>query len=147
MRIFLVLALLLSSAAAAVAQSPLRVLVRDERTKTPLPGATVAIPALGTGTATDATGRATLPDLILMDINLPGISGFDAMRILKAGPTTAHIPVVAVSANAMPFDVERGLKAGFYRYITKPIRVSEFMEAVNIALEYANVHPGPGGKP
>ena len=91
--------------------------------------------------------RATLPDLILMDINLPGISGFDAMRILKAGPTTAHIPVVAVSANAMPFDVERGLKAGFYRYITKPIRVSEFMEAVNIALEYANVHPGPGGKP
>ena len=47
----------------------------------------------------------------------------------------------------MPFDVERGLKAGFYRYITKPIRVSEFMEAVNIALEYAHAHPGPGRKP
>ncbi len=87
--------------------------------------------------------RSTLPDLILMDINLPGISGFDAMKIIKAGPTTAHIPIVAVSANAMPLDVERGLKAGFYRYITKPIRVSEFMEAVNIALEYAHAHPGP----
>ncbi|MDP3570574.1 MAG: PAS domain S-box protein, partial [Archangium sp.] len=87
--------------------------------------------------------RSTLPDLILMDINLPGISGFDAMKIIKAGPTTAHIPIVAVSANAMPLDVERGLKAGFYRYITKPIRVSEFMEAVHIALEYAAAHPGP----
>ena len=63
MKVLLFLALLISSAGAAVAQSPLRVLVRDERTKTPLPGATVAIPALGTGTATDATGRATLPDL------------------------------------------------------------------------------------
>ena len=63
MRILLVLALLLSSAYAAVAQSPLRVLVRDERTKTPLPGVTVAIPALGIGAATDAEGRATLLDV------------------------------------------------------------------------------------
>ena len=63
MRIFLVLALLLSSAYAAVAQSPLRVLVRDERTKTALPGVTVAIPALRIGAATDADGRATLPDV------------------------------------------------------------------------------------
>jgi outer membrane receptor for ferrienterochelin and colicins len=63
MRLFLVMALLLSSAYAAVAQSPLRVLVRDERTKTPLPGVTVAIPALRIGAATDAEGRATLPDV------------------------------------------------------------------------------------
>ena len=63
MRIFLVLALLLSSAYAAVAQSPLRVLVRDERTKTALPGVTVAIPTLRIGAATDADGRATLPDV------------------------------------------------------------------------------------
>ncbi len=87
--------------------------------------------------------RTVVPDLVLMDINLPGMSGFDALKLIKSGPSTAHIPVVAVSANAMPLDVERGLKAGFYRYITKPIRVSEFMEAVNIALEYANAHPGP----
>ena len=63
MRIFLVLTLLLSSAYAAVAQSPLRVLVRDERTKTALPGVTVAIPALSIGAATDADGRATLPNV------------------------------------------------------------------------------------
>ena len=61
MRILLILVLLLNGARAAVAQSPLRVLVRDERTKTPLPGVTVAIPALGIGAATDADGRATLP--------------------------------------------------------------------------------------
>jgi len=63
MRIFLVSALLLSSAYAAVAQSSLRVLVHDERTKNPLPGVTVAISALGIGAATDADGRATLPDV------------------------------------------------------------------------------------
>ncbi|MDP1829190.1 MAG: PAS domain S-box protein, partial [Archangium sp.] len=86
--------------------------------------------------------RSALPDLILMDINLPGINGFDAMKILRSSPATAHIPVVAVSANAMPLDVERGLKAGFFRYITKPIRVTEFMEAVNIALAFAASSPG-----
>ena len=89
--------------------------------------------------------RSALPDLILMDINLPGLNGFDAMKILRASPATAHIPVVAVSANAMPLDVERGLKAGFFRYITKPIRVTEFMEAVNIALAFAA--SGHGNKP
>ena len=81
--------------------------------------------------------RAALPDLILMDINLPGINGFEALRLLRADPATAGIPVVAVSANAMPLDVERGLRAGFLRYITKPIRVAEFMEAVNVALASA----------
>ena len=80
---------------------------------------------------------ATLPDLILMDINLPGISGIEAMKIIHANPVTAHIPVVALSANAMPADIERGLKAGFYSYITKPIKVTELMEAVHLALEYA----------
>ena len=84
-----------------------------------------------------ALARKTLPDLILMDINLPGpLDGFDAMKLLRAGSTTGHIPVVAVSANAMPLDVERGLRAGFFRYLTKPIRVAEFIEAVNQALEF-----------
>ena len=83
-----------------------------------------------------ALARARLPELILMDINLPGLlNGFDAMKLLRDGPTTAGIPVVAVSANAMPLDVERGLKAGFFRYLTKPIRVAEFMDAVNQAIE------------
>ena len=85
--------------------------------------------------------RASQPDVILMDINLPGISGFEAMKILRSDPTTAHIPVIAVSANAMPLDVERGLKAGFFRYITKPIKVVELMEALDVALEFAGKTP------
>ena len=72
-----------------------------------------------------------------MDINLPGISGFEALQILRSDPITAHIPVIAVSANAMPLDIERGLKAGFFRYITKPLKVSEFMEALDVAMAYA----------
>jgi CheY-like chemotaxis protein len=77
------------------------------------------------------------PDVILMDINLPGISGIEAMKILLSDPATAHIPVIALSANAMPLDIERGMKAGFFSYITKPIKVNEFMDAVNVALKYA----------
>jgi len=81
--------------------------------------------------------RASRPDVILMDINLPGISGIDAMRILRGDSATAHIPVVALSANAMPRDIERGMDAGFYRYLTKPIRIDEFMVTLNDALEFA----------
>jgi len=93
-------------------------------------------------TAEDATrgieiARASLPDVILMDINLPGISGIQALRILSEDPVTAHIPVVALSANAVPRDIERGLKAGFFRYLTKPIKVNEFMHTLEIALKFA----------
>jgi len=81
--------------------------------------------------------RDNQPDVILMDINLPGISGFEALQILRSDAATAHIPVIAISANAMPLDIERGMKAGFFRYITKPLKVSEFMEAMDTALEFA----------
>ena len=81
--------------------------------------------------------RDNQPDVILMDINLPGISGFEALQILRSDPATAHIPVIAISANAMPRDIKKGLQAGFFRYITKPIKVSEFMEALDLALEFA----------
>jgi signal transduction histidine kinase/ActR/RegA family two-component response regulator len=81
--------------------------------------------------------RANRPEVILMDINLPGISGIEAMRILRADPVTAHIPVVALSANAMPRDIEKGLAAGFFRYLTKPIKVNEFMQTLDVALEFA----------
>jgi PAS domain S-box-containing protein len=81
--------------------------------------------------------RASRPDLILMDINLPGISGIKALKILAEHPTTAHIPVIALSANAIPRDIEKGLEAGFFRYLTKPIKVDEFMKTLDIALEYA----------
>jgi CheY-like chemotaxis protein len=79
--------------------------------------------------------RLSQPDVILMDINLPDINGFEALKILRSDPATAHIPMLAISANAMPLDIERGLKAGFFRYITKPIKVNEFMEALDVALE------------
>jgi PAS domain S-box-containing protein len=85
-----------------------------------------------------AVARESRPDAILMDINLPDISGLEALRLLRAYPGTAHIPVVAVSANAMPRDIKRGLDAGFFRYITKPIMVNEFMEALGVVLEFAD---------
>jgi len=83
--------------------------------------------------------RMRQPDVILMDINLPGISGIEALAILRRDPTTASIPVVALSANAIPRDIEKGLEAGFCRYLTKPIKVHEFMDAVDEALALAAV--------
>ena len=84
-----------------------------------------------------AIARASLPDFILMDINLPGISGITALKILRDDPVTAHIPVVALSANAMPRDIEKGLEAGFFRYLTKPIKINEFMETLDMTLKFA----------
>ncbi len=81
--------------------------------------------------------RAHHPDVILMDINLPGISGIEGLRILREDEATARIPVVALSANAMPRDIEKGLMAGFFRYLTKPIKIHEFMETMDVALEFA----------
>jgi CheY-like chemotaxis protein len=81
--------------------------------------------------------RASRPDVILMDINLPGVSGIQALKILRADPATAHIPVVALSANAIPRDIEKGLEAGFFNYLTKPIKVNEFMDALDMALKFA----------
>jgi CheY-like chemotaxis protein len=81
--------------------------------------------------------RANHPEVILMDINLPGISGIEALKILRADQATARIPVVALSANAMPGDIEKGLQAGFFRYLTKPIKINEFMETLDAALEFA----------
>src|SRR5207253_10431405 len=81
--------------------------------------------------------RVYQPDLILMDINLPGMSGIEAMQILQADPRTAHIPVIALSANAVPHDIEKGLAAGFFSYLTKPIKVDRFMEALDVALKFA----------
>jgi CheY-like chemotaxis protein len=89
--------------------------------------------------------RESQPDVILMDINLPGMSGFETLNLLGLAPATAHIPVIAISANAMPSDVEKGMKAGFFRYITKPIRVNEFIGAMDVALEHAHsAHGGVG---
>ena len=85
--------------------------------------------------------RAYQPEVILMDINLPGISGIEAMKILRADPATAHIPIIALSANAMQRDIEKGIEAGFFSYLTKPIKVDQFMAALDIAL---NIPKNPG---
>ncbi|MBC7623236.1 MAG: response regulator [Aeromicrobium sp.] len=81
--------------------------------------------------------RSAIPDVILMDINLPGISGIDALKMLSEMPETAHIPVIALSANAMPNDIEKGLKAGFLRYLTKPIKIHDFMGALDVSLKFS----------
>jgi len=90
--------------------------------------------------------RASRPDVILMDINLPGISGIQALKILRADPATAHIPVVALSANAIPRDIVKGLEAGFFRYLTKPIKVNEFMDALDVALKFAKTQSARANK-
>jgi len=97
----------------------------------------------GTGKLGIQLARGHQPDVILMDINLPGISGIDALKLLGEDPLTAHIPVLAISANAMLGDIKHGLDLGFFRYLTKPIRVEEFMEALEVALEHAAANP-PG---
>ncbi|MGA8007456.1 MAG: response regulator, partial [Burkholderiales bacterium] len=99
--------------------------------------------------ATDAEqgidlARSFLPEVILMDINLPGLNGIEAMQILRADPSTAHIPIIALSANAVPRDVEKGLESGFFSYLTKPIKVERFMDALDIALRSARVTPERG---
>ena len=79
--------------------------------------------------------RTYQPDVILMDINLPGLSGIEALSLLREDPATARIPVIALSANAMPRDIRKGLQAGFYRYLTKPLRLHELTEMLDSVLE------------
>ena len=88
--------------------------------------------------------RAYQPEVILMDINLPGISGIEALKILRADPATAHIPIVALSANAVPRDIQKGLDAGFFNYLTKPIKVNQLMDALDAALNFRKHGQGPG---
>jgi len=88
--------------------------------------------------------RDFLPDVILMDINLPGISGIKALKILAEDQKTRNIPVIALSANAMPYDIKRGLEAGFFHYLTKPLKVNEFMYTLDTVLKFVkNPSPAP----
>jgi PAS domain S-box-containing protein len=74
--------------------------------------------------------RRYLPDVILLDIHLPGMDGYAVLKALRAQPETRGIPVIALSADAMPIDVERGLAAGFRDYLTKPVMMNELMRAI-----------------
>ncbi len=80
-----------------------------------------------------------------MDIHLPGINGIEALKILRKGSSTMHIPVIALSANAVPRDIEKALEAGFFNYLTKPIKVTQFMDALDLALQHSqSAHRPPG---
>lgn len=71
------------------------------------------------------------PDVILMDINLPGMNGIDALKELRNNKKTKDIPTIAISATAMPKDIEKGEQAGFCAYLTKPINIPEVLEAIS----------------
>lgn len=82
-----------------------------------------------------ALAQQDSPDLIIMDINLPGIDGFEALARLQSDPLTARIPVMALTANAMPSAVERGIAAGFFSYHTKPIQIDALSRSISRALD------------
>ena len=92
---------------------------------------------LEAGTAEDgiALAQAHSPDLVLMDIQLPGMSGIEALGVLRANPATAHIPVIAVTASVMQQDRKLITEAGFDAYIGKPINLKEFLQAVREMIE------------
>ena len=92
---------------------------------------------LEAGTAEDGIqlAREHKPDLILMDIHLPGISGIKALKVLRAEAATAAIPVIAVTASVMQQDRKQITEAGFDAYVGKPINLKEFLDAVRAALE------------
>lgn len=97
------------------------------------------LPNVGVLTATTVAegmciARSQSPDLFLLDIGLPGASGFELLHWLRSEPEFSDIPVIAISANALPIDVERGLLAGFDDYLTKPIDVHKLLSLVQATL-------------
>ena len=82
-----------------------------------------------------ALARQELPNLILMDLSLPEIDGWEAAQELKADPKTAHIPLLALTAHTLPGDRKRALSLGFDGYISKPIDVAGFSENISRALQ------------
>lgn len=87
--------------------------------------------------------RTSVPDVSLMDINLPGMNGMQAMRTLRADPATGHILVIAVSAVAMPIEIESALEAGFFSYLTKPIKLNELMSALGVTIKFSQTKLAP----
>ncbi|WP_230370666.1 ATP-binding response regulator [Paludibacterium denitrificans] len=82
------------------------------------------------------------PNLILLDINMPGMNGHEVLRILKTQPTLKSTPIMAVTANALPSDIEKGLAAGFSDYQTKPINIHSFLQAVDRLIQQHETDKG-----
>jgi len=80
------------------------------------------------------------PDAILLDIHLPGMDGYAVLAALRNDPATCKIPVLALSADAMQIDIDKGLKAGFTHYLTKPVKVQHLMTALEAVLTVAAAH-------
>lgn len=78
---------------------------------------------------------AHLPDVILLDIVLPDIGGNEVFAALRSNPLTCHIPVIALSSNAFHRQIQEGLEAGFFRYLTKPFKLFELMNTIDLALD------------
>jgi adenylate cyclase len=93
-----------------------------------------------TGNGGIEIARASIPKVIFLDIDLPGFNHFDFLNVLHSDPALVHIPVIAISGNVMPRDIKQSLKAGFFRYLTEPVKADEFMEALNAGLEFAGKH-------
>jgi signal transduction histidine kinase len=81
--------------------------------------------------------RARHPEVIIMDINLPGMNGAEALRVLRAQPDTKHIPVIALTAAASEREKRRGAEAGFDGYLTKPVNVDEFVRVLDRLLAFS----------
>jgi CheY-like chemotaxis protein len=79
--------------------------------------------------------RAHLAGVVIMDVNLPGMSGFEAVQRLRGWPETRDIPVIGLSAAALPRDTARAKEIGFYRYLTKPVKVDQLTAVLEELLE------------
>ncbi len=91
----------------------------------------VRLATAGDGPAGLALARANRPDIILLDIHLPGPDGYEVLAQLRADPQLRATPVVALSADAMPYDIQRGLSAGFDRYLAKPVDLAELLQTLH----------------
>ena len=128
------------------------VLVEDEQAV--LEFLSQALDQSGYDTIRFASGEAAVsaiqekePDLVVLDVMLPDIDGFEVLERLRADPSTAHIPVLALSANAMAATIERGNQAGFHRYLTKPVNIKAFMEALEETLHVSDDYPNVPTQP
>jgi CheY-like chemotaxis protein len=78
--------------------------------------------------------RSFRPDTIVMSIGFRALNGFEALKVLQGNPATAHIPVIAVSSDSFQHQIDKGLKAGFFRYLTMPYRLDDLMRAIDDSL-------------
>lgn len=86
---------------------------------------------------------ACQPDVVVMDTSLSDISGLGALKMLRDNFLTSHIPVIALSSDAQQAHIDQGRKAGFYRYLTKPFRLPELVDAIDDAVRFNPKNNGP----